>query len=73
MYKILKKKYIIISLTKKEWENIKKEYINNIKNGVKYQYIEPKKESNSKKSNDSELENNIENIFGDNYKIERND
>lgn len=73
LYKILKKKYIIISLTKKEWENIKKEYINNIKNGVKYQYIEPKKESNSKKSNDSELENNIENIFGDNYKIERND
>ena len=57
-------------LTNDEWNDIKKEYINNIKNGVKYNYIDPNIDLiKNKNNNSSKLENNIENIFGDEYKI----
>ena len=43
---------------------LKDEYIKNIKNDVKYEYIEEKK--NKKKAN-TELQESIENIFGEEY------
>lgn len=58
-------KYLIVAITASEWNKIKDEYILNIKNGIKYNYIEEKPKKTSKKH--SELENNVENIFGDDY------
>ena len=43
---------------------MKKEYINNIKNGIKYEYIEENKKTENKK-NITKLENTVENLFGD--------
>ena len=68
--KIYNKNYNIVAVTNDEWNDIKKEYINNIKNGVKYNYIDPNIDLiKNKNNNSSKLENNIENIFGDEYKI----
>ena len=66
--KIYKKDYDFIPVTSDEWKLIKKEYINNIKNGVEYKYIEPKTIINNGKKN-SKIENNIEDIFGEQYKV----
>ena len=62
--KIFNKKYSIVSITYNEWEKIKNKYIEDIKNGIKYEYKEEKKEikSNLKKT---ELESTVENLFGD--------
>ena len=66
--KVYKKNYNIVALKNEEWDKIKNDYIKNIKNGVKYEYIDLKKVKNIAKK--EELENNVEDIFGDNYKIE---
>ncbi len=63
--KIYGKKYNVIALTNDEWKNIKEEYIKNIKNGVKYTYIE---EINKKKKSNSVLQESLEDIFGSDYK-----
>ena len=61
---IFDKKYSIVAVNIDEWNEIKKEYINNIKNGKKYEYIEEiEKIEKSKKT--TILENTIENLFGD--------
>lgn len=61
---IYNKKYSVVAITNDEWNIVKKEYILNIKNGIKYEYIEEekKKKSNIKKT---ELESTVENLFGD--------
>ena len=51
------KKYSIVALTIKEWEPLKKEFVDNIKKGKKYTYIKEEKANKNK----SELES----IFGD--------
>ncbi len=59
---IYKKKYSIIAITDEEWQDLKKEYINNIKNDVKYEYIEEKV---VKKAKNTELQMNMESVFGE--------
>ena len=58
-------KYLIVAITTSEWKKLKDEYILNIKNGIKYSYIEEKPKKSTKKH--TELENNVENIFGEDY------
>lgn len=61
---IFDKKYSIVAVNIDEWNEIKKEYINNVKNGKKYEYIEEiEKIEKSKKT--TILENTVENLFGD--------
>ncbi len=71
--KFLKKlygnKYFVVAITDEDWNKIKEEYIKNIKSGIKYEYIDLKKEKKSKKKN-SELEDSIEDIFGEEYSVE---
>ena len=62
--KIYNKKYLVVALTSDDCEKIKKEYINNIKKGIKYEYIEEKESKKKKKSKDK-LEETAEDIFGD--------
>lgn len=62
--KIYNKKYLVVALTSDDCEKIKKEYINNIKKGIKYEYIEEKASKKKKKSKDK-LEETAEDIFGD--------
>ena len=57
------KVYDIVALSDKDWENEKNEYIKNIKNGVKYSYINKKEIKTGKKS--TVLKNNLDNIFGE--------
>ena len=66
---IYNKKYSVVSITTDRWNNVKEEYIKNIKAGKKYEYIDVSKKTNTKKKT-SELENSIENIFGEEYKVE---
>ena len=61
--KIFDKKYSLVAMTEDECQNLKLEYINNIKKGKKYEYIEEK--IKSKKKNKNELEETIEDIFGE--------
>jgi len=61
---IYKKKYSVIAISNDEWKLLKDEYIKNIKNDVKYEYIEEKK---TKKKANTELQESIENIFGEEY------
>lgn len=60
---IYEKVYDIVALSDKDWENEKNEYIKNIKNGVKYSYINKKEIKTGKKS--TVLKNNLDNIFGE--------
>jgi len=60
------KKYNIVAVTDEEWQNIKKEYMNNVKNGIKYTFIEENKIL-KKTNKNTELQNSVENIFGDEY------
>lgn len=64
MKQIFDKKYSIVAVTIDEWNDIKKEYINNIKNGIKYEYIEESVQSEKSKKT-TILENTVENLFGD--------
>ena len=66
--KIYNSNYEVVSVTIEEWENIKKEYIKNIKNGVEYKYIDQKTNPVNNKKN-SKLESTVENVFGNDYKI----
>lgn len=61
---IFDKKYSIVAVNIDEWNEIKKEYINNIKNGKKYEYIEEIKKIEKSKTT-TILENTVENLFGD--------
>ena len=60
---IYEKVYDIVALSDKDWENEKNEYIKNIKNGVKYSYVNKKEIKTGKKS--TVLKNNLDNIFGE--------
>ena len=61
-----KNDYFVIALTKNEWDEQRKKYIFDIKNGIKYQYIaEPKEETD----NSDDIELVAKNIFDEN-KIE---
>ena len=66
--KIYNKTYTFVAVNIEEWKKIKEEYIKNIKNGVKYEYIEPKKIKTKGKT--TELEENIESIFGNDFNLE---
>lgn len=61
---IFDKKYSIVAVNIDEWNEIKKDYINNIKNGIKYEYIEEIVQSEKAKRT-TILENTVENLFGD--------
>ena len=61
---IYKKKYSVIAISEEEWKKLKNEYIQNIKNNVKYEYIE---EKIKKKTKVSELQTSVESIFGEEY------
>jgi hypothetical protein len=61
---IYKKKYSVIAISEEEWKKLKNEYIQNIKNNVKYEYIE---EKIKKKTKISELQTSVESIFGEEY------
>ncbi len=64
----IKKKFIALST--EEWQNLKQEYIQNIKKGVKYEVIdESKLEKIKTEESDSQLEKVVKNIF-DESKIE---
>lgn len=60
---IYEKTYDIVALSDKDWAFEKNEYIKNIKNGVKYNYINKKEIKTGKKS--TVLKNNLDNIFGE--------
>ena len=70
LYKIYRKKYQIVAVTKEEWRKIREEYINNINSGIKYQYKEFEEKKRKKKKNNTELQKSVENIFGEEYIIE---
>ena len=61
---IFDKKYSIVAVNIDEWNKIKKDYINNKKNGIKYEYIEEIVQSEKAKRT-TILENTVENLFGD--------
>ena len=56
--------YNIVAVTSEEWLKIKDEYIKNIKNGIKYEYIDEVKKIKKSKSK-TKLESEIENLFGE--------
>ena len=60
------KKYVVVAVNSEQWNDIKDEYIKNIKSGVKYQYIEeqPKQKKTTK---NTVLQDSVENIFGSDY------
>ena len=64
--KIYDKKYDVVAISDEEWQKIKNEYIKNIKNGIKYKYIEKISKTATNKVK-SELQSSIENIFGEEY------
>lgn len=59
-------KYVFAAVTVDEWKNIKNQYILDKKNGIKYEYIE-EKQSKKKSAKNTELQNSLENIFGNDY------
>lgn len=63
--KICNHEYKTIAVTIVEWNKIKKEYIKNINDGIKYEYIDEKQKINNK--NNNELENTLNSIFGEKY------
>lgn len=64
---IFNTKYSIVAVTIDEWKEIKAEYISNIKNNYKYEYIEEK--TPRKRSKNTELQDSLETIFGEEYTI----
>ena len=67
--KVYNKKYVLVAITEEKWNVVKEEYIKNIKEGKKYEYIDVNKKLISRKRS-SKLEDSIENIFGEEYKVE---
>lgn len=58
--------YTVVAISEEEWLEVKKEYINNIKSGYKYEYIDAKPKI--KKSNkNTVLQDSVESIFGNKY------
>ena len=65
------KNYKIVAVYSKKWDELKKEYVNNIKNGVKYIYREEKKSEQEEITSESDLEKLANEIFGsNNYEVE---
>ena len=58
--------YVVVAVTNEEWNDIKAEYIKNINEGKKYEYQELKKLPQKKKKN-TELQESIESIFGEEF------
>ena len=67
---IYKKKYNIVAINEEKWLNVKENYIKNIKNGKKYEYIEINKKEKRGRQKTTDLEKSVENIFGEEYIIE---
>ena len=65
--KIYGKKYNVIAVNKEEWANIKETYIKNTKSGLKYTYMDLNLKKTKGKKKNTELQNSVENIFGDEY------
>ena len=63
---VYNKKYDLVAIIQEEWEKIREEYIQNIKSGKKYEYIEIK-ETKKKNVKNTELQNSLESIFGSDY------
>ena len=61
------KKYNVVAITNEKWKEVKKEYIENTKNGKKYEYIELTEKKKKSRKKNTELQNSIENIFGEEY------
>ena len=57
--------YYLVAVSPKKWEQERNKYINNIKNGYKYEIID---NDIIIKENKSELEKIASEIFGNNYK-----
>ena len=60
-------KYNVVAITKDKWKDVKKEYIQNTKAGKKYEYIELTEKKRKTKKKNTELQNSIESIFGEEY------
>lgn len=58
------KNFNIVALSNEEWNKEKDNYVKNINNGIKYEYIEEKKVVKSSKKK-TELQSSLEGIFGD--------
>lgn len=56
----------IVAVNNKKWDELKKEYVNNIKNGVKYIYREEKVSEQEEVKTESDLEKLANEIFGNN-------
>ena len=71
LFEIYKKKYLIIALSLEEWENEKNEYINNLKKGYKYNYIEEEIEKIKEKEEDNVIKDSsvdkLINIVGEDF------
>ncbi len=67
---IYDKVFEVIAISEEEWKKEKNNYIKNIKSGVKYTYIEEEKKNKVAKKNTNDLENSVENIFGDEIIVE---
>lgn len=61
---IFNKNYELVAVSNDEWKNIKKKYIEDMNCGIKYEYKDIKKQV-KKRKNSTELEKDVENIFGD--------
>lgn len=64
--KIYGNKFKTVAITVDKWNEIKEKYINNVKSGIIYNYIDEEKNIKILPSN-SELELTLNNIFGENY------
>ena len=63
IYKVIEKKLLVAAVTDEEWNNLKTEYIKNIKSNNKYSEIEEIKLKNS--NNKDKIELAAENLFGE--------
>ena len=57
--------YKIVAVSDKEWEEMKNNYINNIKNKISYVFIEENDVKLEMSENSNDLENSALNIFGE--------
>ena len=67
---IYKMNYDVVAISVEDWNIEKEKYIKNIKSGVKYTYIEEEKKKKVTKKKNNELQNSIENIFGEEIIVE---
>lgn len=63
--KIYDESYKIVAVSDKEWEEMKNNYINNIKNKISYVFIEENNVKLEMSENSNALENSALNIFGE--------